>query len=349
MTRNQHGLAVIAQAFLLAVALTEELPSCRLNASDGNLMVGVSIVLDPSCKNGGLGCITDTCTYCKLSETAESAHLRECEKIGWPNILTQTSSSSSAETQCTVSVSSSDFELGINIIHDANCSSGGLGCVDENCRYCKMKETNKSAHLDFCEDFGYSFKYDGDICTASLSEGDVAAGVHVVTDPKCVSGGVGCFNETCRYCQLSFSDKSKDYLNCSLFNSSLDTFASSDVLEEECSLEFASVAQALYAVTDVSCDQVNASCVSDRCRLCAYGPNASGANLTRCSAFEDFVYERPICGFEAIYFDEEVAIIPDASCTEESWDCYAPNCRVCQFGSLAAGLLPCSDSGYTLT
>lgn len=349
MARFQYGFAYLSLALMIAAVITKELPSCKLNASEGNLNNGVTIVLDPSCRNGGLGCITDKCTYCRTFNTSESAHLRECDQIGWYNILTQASSSSSAETRCTASVSSSDFDVGINIIPDTNCSNGGLGCVDENCRYCKMKDTNQSAHLDPCADFGYAFEYDGDVCAASLSQGDAAAGVNIVTDPQCAFGGIGCFQETCRYCQLFDTEKSKDYVNCSRFNSSLDTFASSDQKETNCSLEFSSVTQGLYAVTDLSCQQGNASCISDQCRLCALGPNASLPNLMPCSAFRDFVFERPICEFESVYLDKEVAIIPDTNCTEESWDCFASNCRVCQFGSLAAGLSSCSDSGYAFT
>ncbi|TMW69790.1 hypothetical protein Poli38472_001946 [Pythium oligandrum] len=43
-----------------------------------------------------------------------------------------------------------DLANGINAIYDPTCQSGGLGCYNNVCRFCKTAETDLSSHLHSC-------------------------------------------------------------------------------------------------------------------------------------------------------------------------------------------------------
>ncbi|TYZ63923.1 hypothetical protein PybrP1_009496, partial [[Pythium] brassicae (nom. inval.)] len=47
-----------------------------------------------------------------------------------------------------------------------------------------------------------------------LSPGDAAFGINIVTDERCRSGGLGCFQDVCRFCKLRDTSNSKHFLPC---------------------------------------------------------------------------------------------------------------------------------------
>ncbi|TDH67030.1 hypothetical protein CCR75_009286 [Bremia lactucae] len=51
---------------------------------------------------------------------------------------------------CSRVVSSGDAAVGINIVTDASCASGGIGCIDQVCRYCKQVVTPQSTTFLDC-------------------------------------------------------------------------------------------------------------------------------------------------------------------------------------------------------
>ncbi|KAF1791978.1 hypothetical protein GQ600_24550 [Phytophthora cactorum] len=55
-----------------------------------------------------------------------------------------------ATPSCTRTVSEGDAAVGINIATDTSCGSGGLGCIDNICRYCRVTNTDKSAPFVEC-------------------------------------------------------------------------------------------------------------------------------------------------------------------------------------------------------
>jgi hypothetical protein len=58
-------------------------------------------------------------------------------------------------------------------------------------------------------------------CAAAVSQGDKDVGISAVADADCLNGGVGCNGvNICRFCQLTYTTQSKDYLLCSSFPSS---------------------------------------------------------------------------------------------------------------------------------
>lgn len=54
---------------------------------------------------------------------------------------------------CTEIISSGDAENGIQIVTDASCAKGGVGCMDEMCRYCQEKPTEQSKVFIPCTEF----------------------------------------------------------------------------------------------------------------------------------------------------------------------------------------------------
>ncbi|KAG7385114.1 hypothetical protein PHYPSEUDO_001827 [Phytophthora pseudosyringae] len=52
-------------------------------------------------------------------------------------------------------------------------------------------------------------------CSQTVSSGDSAVGIKIVTDKSCASGGVGCIDEVCRFCMLVSSPDSSKLVACS--------------------------------------------------------------------------------------------------------------------------------------
>ncbi|RAW30487.1 hypothetical protein PC110_g13155 [Phytophthora cactorum] len=213
---------------------------CTMTVSSGDAAVGINIVTDTNCSNGGTGCIDTVCRYCKTKDTEQSAHFSSC-----PTTTTASTATTTATTKtCTTTVSDGDTSVGINIITDTSCANGGLGCIDSVCRYCKTKSTDQSAHFGSCPDYSsttisppatastappatvapvittapvsttptYSIQLD---CYQTVSSGDKTLGLDIVTDIRCGDGGVGCVDSTCRFCKRFETAQSHSYMSCS--------------------------------------------------------------------------------------------------------------------------------------
>ncbi|KAF1780929.1 Protein kinase, ATP binding site [Phytophthora cactorum] len=213
---------------------------CTMTVSSGDAAVGINIVTDTNCSNGGTGCIDTVCRYCKTKDTEQSAHFSSC-----PTTTTASTATTTATTKtCTTTVSDGDTSVGINIITDTSCANGGLGCIDSVCRYCKTKSTDQSAHFGSCSDYSsttisppatasiappatvapvittapvstaptYSIQLD---CYQTVSSGDKTLGLDIVTDIRCGDGGVGCVDSTCRFCKRFETAQSHSYMSCS--------------------------------------------------------------------------------------------------------------------------------------
>lgn len=150
---------------------------------------------------------------------------------------TNSASAGSVFTVCRSSVSEGDRNAGIQVITDDSCAtSPTTGCFDSVCRYCQMAPTAQSTQYNQCSDYGYFFAYTASTtstttsvassnCTATITEAEAAAGVWLVSDLTCVSGGTGCSGTTCRYCQTRSTPHSQGLLECSNFGYSTSTSA----------------------------------------------------------------------------------------------------------------------------
>jgi hypothetical protein len=51
---------------------------CAASVSSGDQAVGISAMVDSTCVNGGLGCFSATCRFCKMYDTAQSQYFLPC-------------------------------------------------------------------------------------------------------------------------------------------------------------------------------------------------------------------------------------------------------------------------------
>ncbi|KAF4046049.1 hypothetical protein GN244_ATG01552 [Phytophthora infestans] len=198
--------------------------------SDGDKNFGVRVVNDVGCLNGGLGCYNDHCRYCKLFDTPKSTRFESCALFGatFPTMAPLTATTGSCE------ISEGDAAAGIAAVVDADCLYGGLGCFNDHCRFCKVKETPESTAFLGCNDFNASTivtdgtpttpaptlavtdgKTSYGACSLVASEGDAAVGIKIVPDVTCTSGGVGCIDEVCRFCRATTTVQSATFTDCS--------------------------------------------------------------------------------------------------------------------------------------
>lgn len=147
------------------------------------------------------------------------------------------SAAASVFAVCRSSVSQGNQAAGIQIITDQSCATAsGAGCFDSVCRYCQVAPTAQSTQYNKCSDYGYFFAYTASTtsttaavatstCTATITDADAAAGIWLVSDLTCASGGTGCSGTTCRYCQTRSTSQSQSLLQCSDFGYSTATAA----------------------------------------------------------------------------------------------------------------------------
>ncbi|KAL4155847.1 hypothetical protein PRNP1_007948 [Phytophthora ramorum] len=120
-------------------------------------------------------------------------------------------------------LSDGDKSVGIRVIDDSSCASGGLGCYNDHCRYCKLLETPQSTSFENCTTFGVDFPtmapLVASVGTCEVSSGDAAVGISAIADPTCLYGGLGCFNDHCRFCKLESTAQSEAFVDCTASNS----------------------------------------------------------------------------------------------------------------------------------
>lgn len=210
---------------------------CAMKPSDGDAAVGIDITNDPDCENGGIGCIDSTCRFCRLALTTKSADYLPCSNF---EPVTPTAAT---PPNCTMTVSDGDAANGIQIYTDSSCADGGVGCIDEICRFCKRRSTSQSEQFQSCPQStstndqtptGAASEVDSSTasmggsqdgtdtepaiplsCDQTVTEGDAAVGIQIVSDITCGDHGIGCITSICRFCQVFETAKSAVFLNCS--------------------------------------------------------------------------------------------------------------------------------------
>ncbi|KAG2901942.1 hypothetical protein PC114_g12947 [Phytophthora cactorum] len=227
--------------------------TCTITPSVGDSAVGISIAYDPTCVSGGVGCVTDVCRFCKVTTSPQSAAFTDCALLATdastssvpvvdnsasaddsdstaasgavadtpavtetpaattatPDATTEAPTEAPAGETCTQTVSEGDAAVGINIFTDASCSTGGAGCIDSICRFYAPTEAPTDAATDAPTEAPA-----GETCTQTVSEGDAAVGINIVTDTSCSTGGVGCIDSVCRFCKVTESEQSASFVEC---------------------------------------------------------------------------------------------------------------------------------------
>lgn len=161
--------------------------SCSVVVSPGDASVGIATTTDASCKtSGGVGCFgpTSVCRFCKTKSTPQSQHLIECGAFASAPTITSAPAPVPPPTTaplapvqtlapptpaptisevpvggtlsiaaCSQVVSPGDASVGIAIVSDASCATGGLGCLDSVCRFCRVRDTPQSRTYISCGSF----------------------------------------------------------------------------------------------------------------------------------------------------------------------------------------------------
>lgn len=155
---------------------------CYQTASNGDKSLGLDIVTDIRCGDGGVGCVDSICRFCKRFETTQSHSYMNCSDIPSTDngadinfkaipavedtletassemivaVHEATEFSPDVEEACSnVSLADGQAAGGIGVVLDTlHCPEGlAPGCIgDSGCRYCMRFPTNISDYLDYCE------------------------------------------------------------------------------------------------------------------------------------------------------------------------------------------------------
>ncbi|KAH7482257.1 RxLR effector protein Htp1 [Phytophthora ramorum] len=197
-------------------------------------------------------------------------------------------------------LSDGDKSVGIRVIDDSSCASGGLGCYNDHCRYCKLLETPQSTSFENCTTFGVDFPtmapLVASVGTCEVSSGDAAVGISAIADPTCLYGGLGCFNDHCRFCKLESTAQSEAFVDCTASNSTDGTSTeapvnpttsapSTTVDTDGCSLVPADgdIEVGISIGTDPTCSAGGLGCINDVCRFCRVTTTTKSASYLDCA------------------------------------------------------------------
>ncbi|KAE8974405.1 hypothetical protein PR001_g26000 [Phytophthora rubi] len=271
------------------------------NVSSGDAAIGVAGMTDPSCLYGGIGCFSDHCRFCQTEATPQSSQFVSCS---WsydstsgsgdtgdvnfilansdeykPESVQATMPSSNSEDEeafeagvvsvCTSTATDGDLAVGINITTDASCASGGIGCIDSICRFCRTTNTTQSAHLDACPVVTK-------VCTTTVSAGDAAVGINIISDVSCATGGVGCIDGVCRFCKVRTTEQSAQFQDCPNFVATTAPSCSQVVSAGD-------AAVGINIVTDTTCASGGLGCIDSVCRFCRVTTLTQAASYVTCA------------------------------------------------------------------
>lgn len=232
-----------------AIAIDQD--PCRGLASSGDVAVGITAITETSCRtSGGIGCVTDSCRYCKSRTTTQSVHLKNCTELVASHLETAPESLLLESTPahlsvvdaidtCSHMVSLEENVAGIFGFTDLSCSkpSGDVGCFTDSCRYCRTSDAvdifQDDGEMDagdtvenfvLCPAYVISSSMGGKpfqdtttlSCATSVSFGDAQSGISAFTDDTCTNAAQeGCFARSpCRYCKYRETRRSASLPVC---------------------------------------------------------------------------------------------------------------------------------------
>ncbi|KAG7392473.1 hypothetical protein PHYPSEUDO_000161 [Phytophthora pseudosyringae] len=325
-------------SFPTMAPLTVSAGACAV--SSGDAAVGVGGMTDPSCLYGGIGCFNDHCRFCQSELTPQSSQFLLCSwasstlssldgsagDVGLVPILTaddagaaeslESGASTSGRKEeaieagtasvCAMTASDGNVAVGIGITTDATCASGGVGCIDTICRFCKAKDTTQAAHLNACP-----VATAANVCGTTVSDGDAAVGISIATDVSCAQGGLGCIDSVCRFCRKTTTAQSSAYVDCASIGSSVVPTAQTPAsttpapttaapvtavpattapapttaTKQTCSqtVSDGDATVGIKIVTDASCSSGGLGCLDQVCRFCRVTTTIQSASFVDCA------------------------------------------------------------------
>lgn len=210
------------------------------------------------------------------------------------NSLVFRGTGAAANDTCSLTVSDGDAAVGVQINTDATCSSGGLGCINDICRFCKVRDTFQSSHFFTCDSVGTDnpttvFPVTSSTgssatedSTCGISDGDLAVGIRAITDTGCSAGGLGCYSDHCRYCKVKETPQSASYGDCSSYTSTAASGSSASKTQSSASSAASSTGSS--SATEAS---VDGSAPSSAAASSPQSSTSSTASSTTSSAPSD--------------------------------------------------------------
>ncbi|KAG3107437.1 hypothetical protein PI125_g12736 [Phytophthora idaei] len=299
--------------------------TCGITAADGDIAVGIHIATDTTCSAGGVGCINDLCRFCKVQNTTQSAEFVDCSSLAGfvsdsttPVGVATSAPGSITPASCDLTASSGDAAVGIRIVTDPSCSASGVGCISNVCRFCKVITSVQSeAFIDCVAVDGYVPETEtpvtapvvkpssSTLCTQVATDGDLAAGVDITTDATCSSGGVGCIDSVCRFCQVTATPQSAEFVTCASISTytprtaapvdattSTPSAANTNVpvTQADCSLVVSSgdAAVGISITCDATCAVGGVGCIDSVCRFCKVMTTVQSAAFADCTSIPGF-------------------------------------------------------------
>jgi hypothetical protein len=322
---------------------------CTTSVSDGDAAVGINIITDTTCANGGLGCMDSVCRMCQAKSTPQSAHLQKCSDF--------------VSTACSQVASEGDAAVGIQIGTDTTCAQGGLGCIDDVCRFCRMTTTVQSSAFVDCASMGGSASATKaptlapttatpvtiapvvsstpvptmakQTCSQTVSDGDAAVGIKIVTDSSCTSGGLGCIDQVCRFCRVLTTVQSAPFVDCATIEDLTTTPARTAAAPTATPAPSTAAPTTPPAAASTTTPAPSTAAPTTTPAPSTAAPTITPAPTTAApTSAPTTATSAPsaVCSLTAAVGDNAVGIdiVPDASCAAGGLGCIDTVCRFCR-------------------
>lgn len=197
--------------------------------AEGDTAVGIGVIDDAACANGGLGCYSSHCRFCKKAETAESTHLGDCS---WYPLVTPTSAGTKTDPNNS-NAAPVDTPAHETPVSETTKSDTAIpGDTEDTTSAVDTPPANAAANSALVTDSAET-KDSGvppdtldqttldpeAVCLAlEVSDGDAEGGVAYTYDPDSCAAGTttGCLlaYDGCKFCKQFDSDVSSTFEYC---------------------------------------------------------------------------------------------------------------------------------------
>lgn len=199
---------------------------------------------------------------------------------------------------CDAAVTVENQALGFSAELDPTCEVDRTDCFQSVCRMCKTVDNKHTGPYRFCQSaqpLESALLFEAAVaaptsaeCAARVASGDKSVGISAIYDSSCANGGLGCFGQDwCRYCRVTTTKQSENFVPCS----ELSPTAASTASQDSCAAAASNSGLSdIAAVTDALC-QTNArlaGCVTaSSCRLCRNTKNERNQYLLSCKVLRE--------------------------------------------------------------
>lgn len=137
-----------------AAMATPTSAECAARVSPGDQGAGITAIYDASCASGGLGCLPDSCKFCRASTVSASQTYKLCSELtGVASTASVTTTTTVTTSGCTAAVSNSRMQ-DVSFVTEPQCQMNAqlAGCVAaSSCRLCRDAKNENNQFLVSCK------------------------------------------------------------------------------------------------------------------------------------------------------------------------------------------------------